>query len=162
MTMVVGGFAYGTSLVARIRKLDFARCYQYRILGRMGQPSLWLRNGKMNTMRKYVIDEFGNKSKRWLWRRLKKSTRDFMAPPRLSGRWEVFSYESYCERDQMWSHKFGPLLGFKLQAGRIRILQAKHMQDLSKNSDYSARNPVGIESGYKYGLCCSWDDYSTK
>ncbi len=128
----VGGMHMYTPWWLDNKKLDFARGYHIEYWGGMGQPSYGTGMG-MDTMRKYVIDEFGKPSPNGGYGAgLKKDIKALYGSTfGMSGRGEsVPRYDNYCEIDPNVVDKYGiPVLRFNYNWTDQEILQAKHMQD---------------------------------
>lgn len=114
------------------KKLDFARGYHIEYGGGMGQPGYGAGNG-MDSMRKYIIDEFGKPSPNGGYGvGLKKDIRQiYGSTVGMAGRGEsVPRFDNYCEIDPTVVDKFGiPVLRFNYKWTDQEINQAKHMQD---------------------------------
>jgi choline dehydrogenase-like flavoprotein len=114
------------------KKLDFARGYHIEYGGGMGQPSYGA-GGNMDSMRKYITDEFGKPSPNGGYGvGLKKDIRQiYGSTVGMSGRGEsVPRFDNYCEIDPTVVDKFGiPVLRFNYKWTDQEINQAKHMQD---------------------------------
>ena len=114
------------------KKLDFARGYHIEYGGGMGQPSYGA-GGNMDSMRKYIIDEFGKPSPNGGYGvGLKKDIRQiYGSTVGMAGRGEsVPRFDNYCEIDPTVVDKFGiPVLRFNYKWTDQEINQAKHMQD---------------------------------
>ncbi|PZX51858.1 choline dehydrogenase-like flavoprotein [Algoriphagus ratkowskyi] len=114
------------------KKLDFARGYHIEYGGGMGQPSYGA-GGNMDSMRKYITDEFGQPSPNGGYGvGLKKDIRQiYGSTVGMSGRGEsVPRFDNYCEIDPTVVDKFGiPVLRFNYKWTDQEINQAKHMQD---------------------------------
>ncbi|TXE06687.1 GMC oxidoreductase [Algoriphagus aquimarinus] len=114
------------------KKLDFARGYHIEYGGGMGQPGYGA-GGNMDSMRKYITDEFGKPSPNGGYGEgLKKDIRQiYGSTVGMSGRGEsVPRFENYCEIDPTVVDKFGiPVLRFNYKWTDQEINQAKHMQD---------------------------------
>ena len=128
----VGGMHVYTPWWLDNKKLDFARGYHLEYWGGMGMPSYGI-GFAMNTMRKYVQDEFGNPSPNGGYGEgLKKDIRKIYGSTLgMSGRGEsIPQYSNYCEIDNNTVDKYGiPVLKFHYQWTDQEIKQAKHMQD---------------------------------
>lgn len=128
----VGGLHVYTPWWLDNTKLDFARGYHIEYWGGMSMPSYGF-GFAMDTMRKYVKDEFGNPSPNGGYGAgLKKDIRSFYGTTvGMSGRGEsIPQYSNYCEIDPNVVDKFGiPVLRFHYQWTEHEINQAKHMQD---------------------------------
>lgn len=154
----VGGLHMYTPWWLDNKKLDFARGYHIEYWGGMGQPSYGSGMG-MNTMRKYVIDEFGKPSPNGGYGEgLKKDVRALYGSTLgMSGRGEsIPRYDNYCEIDPNVVDKFGiPVLRFNYNWTDQEILQAKHMQDTFEEILTNAgATLLGTKPGAdtKYGL----------
>jgi len=114
------------------KKLDFARGYHIEYGGGMNQPGYGA-GGNMDSMRKYISDEFGKPSANGGYGTgLKKDIRQiYGSTVGMSGRGEsVPRFENYCEIDPTVVDKFGiPVLRFNYKWTDMEINQAKHMQD---------------------------------
>ncbi len=114
------------------KKLDFARGYHIEYGGGMGQPGYGA-GGNMESMRKYITDEFGKPSPNGGYGQgLKKDIRQiYGSTVGMSGRGEsVPRFDNYCEIDPAVVDKFGiPVLRFNYKWTDQEINQAKHMQD---------------------------------
>jgi len=114
------------------KKLDFARGCHIEYGGGMGQPGYGAGSG-MESMRKYIVDEFGKPSPNGGYGEgLKKDVRQlYGASIGRAGRGEsVPRFDNYCEIDPSMVDKFGiPVLRFHYNWTDQMILQAKHMQD---------------------------------
>ncbi|MEB2781658.1 GMC family oxidoreductase [Algoriphagus sp. C2-6-M1] len=114
------------------KKLDFARGYHIEYGGGMGQPGYGA-GGNMDSMRKYITDEFGKPSPNGGYGEgLKKDIRQiYGSTVGMSGRGEsVPRFDNYCEIDPNVVDKFGiPVLRFNYKWTDQEINQAKHMQD---------------------------------
>lgn len=128
----VGGMHVYTPWWLDNKKLDFARGYHIEVWGGMGMPSYGT-GFSMDTMRKYVKDEFGNPSPNGGYGEgLKKDIRRLYGSTLgMSGRGEsIPMYSNYCEIDNKVVDKFGiPVLKFHYKWSDQEIKQAKHMQD---------------------------------
>ena len=128
----VGGMHMYTPWWMDNKKLDFARGYHIEYWGGMGQPAYGAGNS-MDSMRKYIKDEFGNPSPNGGYGEgLKKDIRKIYGSTLgMSGRGEsIPRYENYCEIDPNVVDKYGiPVLKFHYQWTDQEIKQAKHMQD---------------------------------
>lgn len=114
------------------KKLDFARGYHIEYGGGMGLPGYGA-GGNMDSMRKYITDEFGKPSPNGGYGvGLKKDIRQiYGSTVGMSGRGEsVPRFDNYCEIDPTVVDKFGiPVLRFNYKWTDQEINQAKHMQD---------------------------------
>lgn len=128
----VGGMHVYTPWWLDNKKLDFARGYHIEYWGGMTMPSYGI-GFSMDTMRKYLKDEFGNPSPNGGYGEgLKKDVRRIYGSTLgMSGRGEsIPQYSNYCEIDNNVVDKFGiPVLKFHYQWTDQEIKQAKHMQD---------------------------------
>lgn len=128
----VGGMHMYTPWWLDNKKLDFARGYHIEYWGGMGQPSYGA-GGSMDSMRKYLKDEFGNPSPNGGYGEgLKKDIRRIYGSTLgMSGRGEsIPQYSNYCEIDPNVVDKYGiPVLRFHYKWTDQEIKQAKHMQD---------------------------------
>ncbi len=128
----VGGLHMYTPWWLDNKKLDFARGYHIEYWGGMGQPAYGT-GGGMDSMRKYIKDEFGSPSPNGGYGEgLKKDIRKIYGSTLgMSGRGEsVPMYDNYCEIDPTTVDKFGiPVLRFHYKWTDQEIKQAKHMQD---------------------------------
>jgi choline dehydrogenase-like flavoprotein len=128
----VGGMHVYTPWWLDNKKLNFARGYHIEYWGGMGMPSYGF-GFAMDTMRKYVKDEFGNPSPNGGYGEgLKKDVRKFYGSTvGMSGRGEsIPQYSNYCEIDNNVVDKYGiPVLKFNYQWTDQEIKQAKHMHD---------------------------------
>ncbi|GAB2612411.1 GMC family oxidoreductase [Belliella aquatica] len=154
----VGGMHVYTPWWLDNKKLDFARGYHIEYWGGMGMPSYGV-GFSMDTMRKYVKDEFGNPSPNGGYGEgLKKDIRRMRGSTLgMSGRGEsIPQYSNYCEIDPNVVDKYGiPVLKFHYQWTDHEIKQAKHMHDtfeeiLTNAGAVLLGNKPGPES--KYGL----------
>lgn len=154
----VGGMHVYTPWWLDNKKLDFARGYHIEYWGGMGMPSYGV-GFSMDTMRKYVKDEFGNPSPNGGYGEgLKKDIRRIQGSTLgMSGRGEsIPQYSNYCEIDPNMVDKYGiPVLKFHYQWTDHEIKQAKHMHDtfeeiLTNAGAVLLGNKPGPES--KYGL----------
>jgi choline dehydrogenase-like flavoprotein len=114
------------------KKLDFARGYHIEYWGGMGQPAYGA-GGGMDSMRKYLKDEFGNPSPNGGYGAgLKKDIRRIYGSTLgMSGRGEsIPQHSNYCEIDPNVVDTYGiPVLRFHYKWTDQEIKQAKHMQD---------------------------------
>ncbi|RZS94612.1 GMC family oxidoreductase [Cecembia calidifontis] len=128
----VGGMHVYTPWWLENKKLDFARGYHIEYWGGMGIPSYGF-GSSMDTMRKYIKDEFGNPSPNGGYGEgLKKDIRKLYGSTLgMSGRGEsIPQYSNYCEIDNNVVDKYGiPVLKFHYKWTDQEIKQAKHMQD---------------------------------
>lgn len=128
----VGGLHMYTPWWLDNKKLDFARGYHIEYWGGMGQPAYGT-GGGMDSMRKYIKDEFGSPSPNGGYGEgMKKDIRKIYGSTLgMSGRGEsVPMYDNYCEIDPNTVDKFGiPVLRFHYKWTDQEIKQAKHMQD---------------------------------
>lgn len=128
----VGGMHVYTPWWLENKKLDFARGYHIEYWGGMSMPSYGF-GSSMDTMRKYINDEFGNPSPNGGYGEgLKKDIRKLYGSTLgMSGRGEsIPQYSNYCEIDNNVVDKFGiPVLKFHYKWTDQEIKQAKHMQD---------------------------------
>lgn len=128
----VGGMHMYTPWWLDNKKLDFARGYHIEYWGGMGQPSYGAGMG-MDSMRKYVVDEFGKPSPNGGYGAgLKKDIKSLYGSTfGMSGRGEsVPRYDNYCEIDPSVVDKYGiPVLRFNYNWSDEEVKQAKHMQD---------------------------------
>ncbi|MCH7398299.1 GMC family oxidoreductase [Belliella sp. DSM 107340] len=128
----VGGMHVYTPWWLDNKKLDFARGYHIEYWGGMGMPSYGV-GFSMDTMRKFVKDEFGNPSPNGGYGEgLKKDIRRIQGSTLgMSGRGEsIPMYHNYCEIDPNVVDKYGiPVLKFHYQWTEHEIKQAKHMHD---------------------------------
>lgn len=128
----VGGMHVYTPWWLDNKKLDFARGYHIEVWGGMGMPSYGT-GFSMDTMRKYIKDEFGNPSPNGGYGEgLKKDIRRLYGSTLgMSGRGEsIPMYSNYCEIDNKVVDKYGiPVLKFHYKWTDQEIKQAKHMQD---------------------------------
>lgn len=154
----VGGMHMYTPWWLDNKKLDFARGYHIEYWGGMGQPSYGTGMG-MDSMRKYVIDEFGKPSPNGGYGAgLKKDIKTLYGSTLgMSGRGEsVPRYDNYCEIDPNTVDKYGiPVLRFNYNWSDQEILQAKHMQDTFEEILTNAgATLLGTKPGpeSKYGL----------
>lgn len=113
-------------------KLDFPRGYHLEFWGGMGMPAYGF-GGGMDTLRRYVRDEFGNPSPAGGYGAgLKRDIRSFYgAAVGVSGRGEsVPQYENYCEIDPERTDQYGiPVLKFQYNWTEHELGQARHMQE---------------------------------
>ena len=154
----VGGMHMYTPWWGDNKKLDFARGYHIEYGGGMGQPGYGAGSG-MESMRKYIIDEFGKPSPNGGYGEgLKKDVRQlYGASIGMAGRGEsVPRFENYCEIDPDVVDKYGiPVLRFHYKWTDQEILQAKHMQDTFEEILTNAGAiPLGKKQGPEtnYGL----------
>ena len=154
----VGGMHVYTPWWLDNKKLDFARGYHIEYWGGMGMPSYGV-GFSMDTMRKYLKDEFGNPSPNGGYGEgLKKDIKRIQGSTLgMSGRGEsIPQYSNYCEIDPNVVDKYGiPVLRFNYQWTDHEIKQAKHMHDtfeeiLTNAGAILLGNKPGPES--KYGL----------
>ncbi|MDP2060094.1 MAG: GMC family oxidoreductase [Flavobacteriaceae bacterium] len=128
----VGGMHVYTPWWLDNKKLNFARGYHIEYWGGMGMPSYGTGFG-MDTMRKYIKDEFGNVGTNGGYGLgLKKDVRSYFGSMvGMSGRGEsIPRYENYCEIDPNTFDKFGiPVLKFHYNWTDQEVNQAKHMHD---------------------------------
>jgi choline dehydrogenase-like flavoprotein len=128
----VGGLHVYTPWWLNDKKLDFARGYHIEYWGGMGMPGYGF-GFNMNTMRKYITDQFGNPERNGGYGAgLKRDVRRlFGSTVGMSGRGEsIPQYENYCEIDPTLVDKFGiPVLKFHYQWTDQEVKQAKHMHD---------------------------------
>jgi choline dehydrogenase-like flavoprotein len=128
----VGGMHVYTPWWLDNKKLDFARGYHIEYWGGMGMPSYGI-GFSMDTMRKYLKDEFGNPSPNGGYGEgLKKDIRRLYGSTLgMSGRGEsIPRFSNYCEIDNNVVDKYGiPVLKFHYKWTDQEIKQAKHMQD---------------------------------
>ncbi|SEJ37322.1 Choline dehydrogenase [Cyclobacterium xiamenense] len=128
----VGGMHVYTPWWLNEKNLDFARGYHIEYWGGMGMPSYGF-GGGMDTMRKYVKDEFGNPSPNGGYGEgLKKDIRRFYGSTvGMSGRGEsIPQYSNYCEIDNQVVDKYGiPVLKFHYKWTDQELKQARHMHD---------------------------------
>jgi choline dehydrogenase-like flavoprotein len=128
----VGGMHMYTPWWKDNKKLDFARGYHIEYWGGMGQPAYGA-GGGMDSMRKYLKDEFGNPSPNGGYGAgLKKDIRRIYGSTLgMSGRGErIPQHSNYCEIDPNVVDTFGiPVLRFHYKWTDQEIKQAKHMQD---------------------------------
>jgi choline dehydrogenase-like flavoprotein len=128
----VGGMHVYTPWWLDNKKLNFARGYHIEYWGGMGMPSYGTGFG-MDTMRKYIKDEFGNAGTNGGYGLgLKKDIRSYFGSMvGMSGRGEsIPKFENYCEIDPNTFDKFGiPVLKFHYNWTDQEVNQAKHMHD---------------------------------
>ncbi|MGY6742095.1 MAG: GMC family oxidoreductase [Cecembia sp.] len=128
----VGGMHVYTPWWLDNKKLDFARGYHIEYWGGMAMPSYGT-GFAMDTMRKYLKDEFGNPSPNGGYGEgLKKDIKRLYGTTLgMSGRGEsIPQYSNYCEIDNNVVDKYGiPVLKFHYKWTDQEIKQAKHMQD---------------------------------
>lgn len=128
----VGGMHVYTPWWLDNKKLDFARGYHIEYWGGMTMPSYGI-GFSMDTMRKYLKDEFGNPSPNGGYGEgLKKDIRRIYGSTLgMSGRGEsIPQFTNYCEIDNNVVDKYGiPVLKFHYQWTDQEVKQAKHMQD---------------------------------
>ena len=114
------------------KKLDFPRGYHIEYWGGMGMPSYGFGFG-MDTMRKYLLDEFGKPTVNGGYGAgLKKDIRRiYGSMVGMSGRGEsIPQYDNYCEIDPDTVDKFGiPVLRFHYKWTEHEVRQARHMHD---------------------------------
>lgn len=128
----VGGLHVYTPWWLDNARLDFPRGYHIEYWGGFGMPSYGTGFG-MDTMRKFLKDEFGNPMPNGGYgtglkndiRRIHGSTVG------MSGRGEsIPQFNNYCEIDPNTVDKYGiPVLRFHYKWTDYEIKQAKHMQD---------------------------------
>lgn len=154
----VGGMHMYTPWWGDNKKLDFARGYHIEYGGGMGQPGYGAGSG-MESMRKYIIDEFGKPSPNGGYGEgLKKDIHQlYGASIGMAGRGEsVPRFDNYCEIDPDVVDKYGiPVLRFHYKWTDQEILQAKHMQDTFEEILTNAGAiPLGKKQGPEtnYGL----------
>lgn len=154
----VGGMHVYTPWWLDNKKLNFARGYHIEYWGGMGMPSYGTGFG-MDTMRKYIKDEFGNPGTNGGYGLgLKKDIRSYFGSMvGMSGRGEsIPKYENYCEIDPDTFDKFGiPVLKFHYKWTDQEVNQAKHMHDtfeeiLTKSGAVLLGNKPGKDT--QYGL----------
>jgi choline dehydrogenase-like flavoprotein len=154
----VGGLHVYTPWWLNDKKLDFARGYHIEYWGGMGMPGYGF-GFNMNTMRKYITDEFGNPERNGGYGTgLKRDVRRlFGSTLGMSGRGEsIPQYSNYCEIDPATVDKFGiPVLKFHYQWTDQEVRQAKHMHDtfediLTSMGATLLGSKPGLDS--KYGL----------
>lgn len=113
-------------------KLDFPRGYHLEFWGGMSMPAYGF-GGGMDTLRRYVQDEFGNPSSAGGYGAgLKRDIRSiYGATVGISGRGEsVPQYENYCEIDPEQTDQYGiPVLKFNYNWTEHELGQARHMQE---------------------------------
>ncbi|WP_194774927.1 GMC oxidoreductase [Pararhodonellum marinum] len=147
----VGGMHVYTPWWLDNQKLDFARGYHIEYWGGMSMPGYGFGFG-MDTLRKYIKDEFGNPSPNGGYGEgLKKDIRQYYGSMvGMSGRGEsIPQYNNYCEIDPNTVDKYGiPVLKFHYQWTDHEIKQAKHMQDTFEEI---LTNAGGILMGNKPG-----------
>lgn len=128
----VGGLHVYTPWWLNDTKLDFARGYHIEYWGGMGMPGYGF-GFNMNTMRKYLTDQFGNPERNGGYGAgLKRDVRRiFGSTVGMSGRGEsIPQYSNYCEIDPTMVDKYGiPVLKFHYQWTDQEVRQAKHMHD---------------------------------
>jgi choline dehydrogenase-like flavoprotein len=128
----VGGAHIYTPWWLDNKKLDFPRGYHLEYWGGMGMPGYGI-GGGMDTMRKFITDEFGNPTPNGGYgTSLKKDiTKLFGATLGMSGRGEsVPQFSNYCEIDPDMVDKYGiPVLRFHYKWTEHELKQAKHMHD---------------------------------
>lgn len=128
----VGGLHVYTPWWLDNKKLDFARGYHIEYWGGMGMPGYGF-GFNMNTMRKFLTDQFGNPSRNGGYGAgLKNDVRRiFGSTVGMSGRGEsVPQYSNYCEIDHSTVDKFGiPVLKFHYKWTDQEVRQARHMHD---------------------------------
>jgi choline dehydrogenase-like flavoprotein len=128
----VGGLHVYTPWWLDNKKLDFPRGYHIEYWGGMGMPSYGTGFG-MDTIRKYVTDEFGNPSPNGGYGAgLKKDIRRiYGSTVGMSGRGEsIPQYDNYCELDPNTVDKYGiPVLRFNYKWTDYERKQSKHMHD---------------------------------
>lgn len=154
----VGGLHVYTPWWLNDTKLDFARGYHIEYWGGMGMPGYGF-GFNMNTMRKYLTDQFGNPERNGGYGAgLKRDVRRiFGSTVGMSGRGEsIPQYSNYCEIDPTMVDKYGiPVLKFHYQWTDQEVRQAKHMHDtfediLTSMGATLLGSKPGAES--KYGL----------
>lgn len=128
----VGGAHIYTPWWLDNKKLDFPRGYHIEYWGGVGMPGYGT-GGGMDTMRKFVKDEFGNPSPNGGYgASLKKDiTRIWGSTLGMSGRGEsVPQYSNYCEIDPDVVDKYGiPVLRFHYKWTEHERTQARHMHE---------------------------------
>jgi choline dehydrogenase-like flavoprotein len=128
----VGGMHMYTPWWTDNKQLVFARGYQIEYWGGMGQPAYGA-GGGMDSLRKYLKDEFGNPSPNGGYGAgLKKDIRRIYGSTLgMSGRGEsIPQHSNYCEIDPNVVDTYGiPVLRFHYKWTDQEIKQAKHMQD---------------------------------
>ena len=128
----VGGMHVYTPWWLDNKKLDFPRGYHIEYWGGMGMPGYGFGFG-MDTMRKYILDEFGKPSPNGGYGKdLKKDIRRIYGSTLgMSGRGEsVPQYNNYCEIDPNTVDKYGiPVLRFHYKWTDYERKQSKHMHD---------------------------------
>jgi choline dehydrogenase-like flavoprotein len=154
----VGGLHMYTPWWGDNKKLDFARGYHIEYWGGMGQPAYGT-GGSMDSMRKYITDEFGAPSPNGGYGAgLKKDIRKLYGSTLgMSGRGEsVPMIDNYCEIDPNTVDKYGiPVLRFNYNWTDQEVKQAKHMHDtfeeiLTESGGILLGSKPGPET--KYGL----------
>lgn len=114
------------------RKLDFPRGYHLEYWGGMGMPSYGFGFG-MDTMRQYLLDEFGKPSRNGGFGiGLKNDIRRiYGSTVGMSGRGEsIPQYTNYCEIDPNTVDKYGiPVLRFHYKWTEHEVKQSKHMHE---------------------------------
>lgn len=128
----VGGLHVYTPWWLDNKKLDFPRGYHIEYWGGMGMPSYGTGFG-MDTIRKYVTDEFGAPSPNGGYGiGLKNDIRRiYGSTVGMSGRGEsIPQYDNYCELDPNTVDKYGiPVLRFNYKWTDYERKQSKHMHD---------------------------------
>jgi choline dehydrogenase-like flavoprotein len=152
----VGGLHVYTPWWLNDKKLDFARGYHIEYWGGMGMPGYGF-GFNMNTMRKYITDQFGNPERNGGYGAgLKRDVRRlFGSTLGMSGRGEsIPQYSNYCEIDPATVDQFGiPVLKFHYQWTDQEVRQAKHMHDtfediLTNMGATLLGSKPGLESNY--------------
>ncbi|NHE59304.1 GMC family oxidoreductase [Cyclobacterium plantarum] len=140
------------------KKLDFPRGYHLEFGGGMRMPNYGFGFG-MDSMRKFIKDEFGKASPNGGYGAgLKKDIRSvYGATVGIAGRGEsVPQFDNYCEIDPNTVDKFGiPVLRFHYNWTEHEVKQARHMQDTFEEIfDAMGAQVMGTKPGAEnqYGL----------
>ncbi|HRO74456.1 MAG TPA: GMC oxidoreductase, partial [Saprospiraceae bacterium] len=128
----VGGLHVYTPWWLDNKKLDFPRGYHIEYWGGMGMPSYGFGFG-MDTMRKYLTDEFGAPASNGGYGASLKNDirRIYGTTVGMSGRGEsIPQFDNYCELDPNAVDKYGiPVLRFHYKWTDYERKQSKHMHD---------------------------------
>lgn len=128
----VGGMHVYTPWWLDNKKLDFPRGYHIEYWGGMSMPSYGFGFG-MDTMRKYLTDEFGQPSQNGGYGLGLKNDirRIYGSTVGMSGRGEsIPQYDNYCEIDPDTVDKYGiPVLRFHYKWTEHERKQSRHMHD---------------------------------
>lgn len=129
----VGGLHVYTPWWLDNKKLDFPRGYHIEYWGGMGMPSYGFGFG-MDTMRKYLTDEFGAPASNGGYGASLKNDirRIYGTTVGMSGRGEsIPQFDNYCELDPNAVDKYGiPVLRFHYKWTDYERKQSKHMHDI--------------------------------